>query len=341
MSDEDLLCNDNDPSLDSEDDNESDDGDYDLLDDDFSNMVLRPRIYEVEFTVHSPQDIIKKQEVEKINPRNFLKCPAPGCEYIIECEVPEISLTTIAPIVECKCSNRFCFRCTLPDHQPTTCMLVQKWAEKCENDSETNNWISAFTKKCGSCNSYIEKNGGGNPITCTKCNNRFCWTCMKPLRNNTYEHNCNLFDENFKDAENQRAKSRASLGKYLNYYHKYSYHEKFLELKHELYSKTEVQFLTNAVNALVKCHMTLKWTYIFAFYLDRNNETEIFEINQSDIENAAEMLYELLKKSIITDELDGIKEAIIRKTEYVENRRKIILEDTAKGLLENRWRFQI
>ncbi|CAG8722745.1 14831_t:CDS:2, partial [Racocetra fulgida] len=253
---------------------DSDDAYYDDLVgenlDSFNTLSLRSRIYEVEFTVHSPQDIIKKQE-----------CPAPDCEYMIECHVPETSLTTIVPTVECKCSNRFCFGCTLPDHQPTTCMLVQKWAEKCENDSETINWISAFTKKCGRCNSNIEKKWWWQP-------------------------------NNIKDAENQQAKSRASLEKYL-----------------------QDQFLINAVNALVKCHMTLKWTYIFAFYLTRNNQTEIFELNQSDIENAVEKLSELLENSIRTGKLNELKEQIIGKTTYVEHRREILLKDTAKGLLEN------
>lgn len=44
----------------------------------------------------------------------------------------------------------------------------------------------------------------------------------------------------------------------------------------------EVQFLKKAVDTLTQCRMTLKWTYAFAFYLSRSNETVIFEVRRHD-----------------------------------------------------------
>lgn len=58
--------------------------------------------------------------------------------------------------------NRFCFGCSLDDHQPTTCGVAKLWSKKCADDSETSNWIAANTKECSKCNSTIEKNGGCN-----------------------------------------------------------------------------------------------------------------------------------------------------------------------------------
>jgi ariadne-1 len=40
----------------------------------------------------------------------------------------------------------------------------------------------------------------------------------------------------------------------------------------------EVQFLKKAVDITVQCRTTLKWTYAFAFYLDKSNHTELFEV---------------------------------------------------------------
>ena len=40
----------------------------------------------------------------------------------------------------------------------------------------------------------------------------------------------------------------------------------------------EVQFLKKAVDVTVECRMTLKWTYAFAFYLEKSHQTEIFEV---------------------------------------------------------------
>jgi ariadne-1 len=114
-----------------------------------------------------------------VDDNDFLRwCPAPDCEYAIECTVPSTSLTCIVPTVECKCSCRFCFGCGLHDHQPCICVLVKKWLQKCEDDSETANWISAHTKECPKCHSTIEKNGGCNHMTCRKCRYEFCWVCM-------------------------------------------------------------------------------------------------------------------------------------------------------------------
>ncbi|CAJ0846743.1 13545_t:CDS:2 [Entrophospora sp. SA101] len=286
-------------------------------------------------------------------------CPAPSCEYAVECHVPQTSLTSIVPTVECACCNRFCFGCGLPDHQPSICMLVKKWIKKCEDDSETANWISAHTKECGKCQSTIEKNGGCNHMTCRKCKYEFCWVCMGPWsEHGTSWYNCNRYDEkNSVDARDSQAKSRSSLERYLHYYNRFANHEQSAKLDRELYNKTEkkmeemqqtsdlswieVQFLKKAVDILVQCRMTLKWTYAFAFYLIRNNETEIFEDNQRDLEVAVEQLSELLEKPIEPDKIGELKQQVLNKTVYVGSRREVLLADTAQGLLDSRWEFQV
>jgi ariadne-1 len=96
---------------------------------------------------------------------NLKWCPAPNCEYAVECGIKKRDLNQIVPSVQCACSHSFCFGCTLNEHQPTPCSLVKKWLKKCEDDSETANWISANTKECPECGSTIEKNGGCNHMT--------------------------------------------------------------------------------------------------------------------------------------------------------------------------------
>ena len=46
------------------------------------------------------------------------------------------------------------------------CALLQKWKKKCDDDSETYNWIHANTKECPKCQATIEKDGGCNHIVC-------------------------------------------------------------------------------------------------------------------------------------------------------------------------------
>lgn len=46
------------------------------------------------------------------------------------------------------------------------CSLLMKWKKKCDDDSETYNWIHANTKECPKCQATIEKDGGCNHIIC-------------------------------------------------------------------------------------------------------------------------------------------------------------------------------
>ncbi|KAK5013191.1 E3 ubiquitin-protein ligase dbl4 [Cryomyces antarcticus] len=279
---------------------------------------------------------------------NLKWCPAPNCEYAVHCDVKQRDLGRIVPTVHCACKHSFCFGCSLTDHQPAPCALVKKWLKKCEDDSETANWISANTKECPKCRSTIEKNGGCNHMTCRKCRNEFCWMCMGLWsEHGTSWYNCNRFEEKSgADARDAQAKSRQSLERYLHYYNRYANHEQSAKLDKDIYLKTEkkmtqlqsssgmswieVQFLEAASQALQQCRQTLKWTYAFAYYLARNNLTEIFEENQKDLEMAVENLSEMFEKP--TDQLAGLKVEMMDKTSYCTKRRVILLDDTAENL---------
>lgn len=53
-----------------------------------------------------------------VDDNNSLRwCPAPDCEYAIECHIPSTSLTSIVPTVVCHCGHYMCFGCGLPNHQ--------------------------------------------------------------------------------------------------------------------------------------------------------------------------------------------------------------------------------
>ncbi|KAI4208727.1 MAG: hypothetical protein LQ348_000048 [Seirophora lacunosa] len=279
---------------------------------------------------------------------NLKWCPAPNCEFAVDCGIKRHELSRIVPTVTCQCKHQFCFGCTMNDHQPTACSLVKLWLKKCEDDSETANWISANTKECPKCGSTIEKNGGCNHMTCRKCKHEFCWMCMGLWsEHGTSWYNCNRFEEKSgTDGRDQQAKSRQSLERYLHYYNRYANHEQSAKLDKDLYLKTEkkminlqtssglswieVQFLQMASQALQQCRQTLKWTYAFAYYLARNNLTEIFEDNQKDLEMAVESLSEMFERP--TAELAGLKVDIMDKITYCNQRRVILLEDTAVNL---------
>ena len=69
-------------------------------------------------------------------------CPSPDCSHAIKVGHVE------ARPVKCRCGHFFCFKCSENWHDPVRCHLIKKWIKKCDDDSETSNWISANTKEC-------------------------------------------------------------------------------------------------------------------------------------------------------------------------------------------------
>ncbi|TDL25950.1 hypothetical protein BD410DRAFT_783951 [Rickenella mellea] len=295
---------------------------------------------------------------------NLKFCPYPSCTHTVSCPsaASKSSLATIVPTVYCGASatHRFCFGCPIDgDHRPVICSVAKLWLKKCQDDSETANWIKSNTKECSKCQSTIEKNGGCNHMTCKKCKYEFCWVCMGPwTEHGTAWYSCNRYDDKSGvEARDAQARSRASLERYLHYYNRWANHEQSAKLSVDLYAKTEkkmeemqitsdltwieVQFAKKAVDEVEKCRMTLKWTYAMAYYLAKGNEKEMFEDNQRDLERAVEDLSELLESPIEPETIPTLRQKMTDKTVYVQKRNEILLEDTAKGYLDGRWAWDV
>lgn len=103
----------------------------------------------------------------------------------------------------------------------------------------------------------------------------------------------------------------------------------------------QVQFLKDALDELTKCRMTLKWTYAFAYYLQRGNMTELFEDNQRDLEMATEHLSGLLEEPFSPESIPELKAKVLDKSVYVASRREVLLADVAIGLREGRWQYNV
>lgn len=77
-----------------------------------------------------------------------------------------------------------------------------------------------------------------------------------------------------------------------------------------LHPLLQVQFLKKAVDILCQCRQTLMYTYVFAYYLRKNNQSLIFEDNQRDLETATEKLSEYLERDITSENLADIKQKV-------------------------------
>lgn len=87
-------------------------------------------------------------------------------------------------------------------------------------------------------------------------------------------------------------------------------------MQHHNMSWIEVQFLKKGVDILCECRQTLMYTYVFAYYLIKNNQSIIFEDNQRDLESATEKLSEYLEREITQDNISVIKQKVQDKYRY-------------------------
>jgi len=279
-------------------------------------------------------------------------CPSPDCSSVIRVQHVESRPVT------CRCNHTFCFACGNNWHEPVRCNLLRKWIKKCDDDSETSNWIAANTKECPKCKATIEKDGGCNHMVCknSHCKTEFCWVCLGQWEpHGTSWYNCNRYDEDeAKAARDAQEKSRAALQRYLFYCNRYMNHMQSLRLEHKLYSTVkekmeemqqhnmswiEVQFLKKAVDILCQCRQTLMYTYVFAYYLKKNNQSVIFEDNQKDLETATETLSGYLERDITQENLIDIKQKVQDKYRYCDSRRRVLAEHVHEGYDRDWWAY--
>ncbi|KAG1680888.1 E3 ubiquitin-protein ligase arih1l [Nymphon striatum] len=279
-------------------------------------------------------------------------CPSPSCNNVVKVQHAEIR-----PI-KCTCGHVFCFICSENWHDPVRCHLLKKWHKKCDDDSETSNWIAANTKECPKCNVTIEKDGGCNHMVCKNqsCKADFCWVCLGPWDpHGSSWYNCNRYDEQeARAARDAQEKSRSMLQRYLFYCNRYMNHMQSLRFESKLYASVkekmeemqqnnmswiEVQFLNKAVDILCQCRQTLMFTYVFAYYLCKNNQSAIFEDNQRDLESATETLSEYLERDITSENIVDIKQKVQDKNRYCDIRRKKLLEHVHEGYERDWWEY--
>lgn len=283
-------------------------------------------------------------------------CPGRGCERIA------FALTAVAMeaeqnVAHCdSCLLNFCLLCGEEPHAPAWCKDLAKWNEKCRNESETANWILANTKSCPKCVSRIEKNQGCNHMTCQRCKFEFCWICMGDWHdhgaNTGGYYKCNKYDTPSTGSadpgdQSDAAKARRDLDRYLHYYKRFHAHQEAQHFAKRSLKETEarmvllqessddakwsdVEFLKMANEQLVECRRVLKYTYVFAYYLDprQGMQRERFEHHQEMLERFTENLSELSEKPL--EQMDRTN--VVNQTRVVDRFMKNILKYVEDGM---------
>ncbi|EFC43615.1 predicted protein [Naegleria gruberi] len=290
-------------------------------------------------------------------------CPsAPCCGRCVRVNVPH----TTPLEIDCKCGCSFCFNCLKFPHLPATCNMMTAWTVKCQNDSETFNWLAVNTKDCPKCHTPIEKNGGCNHMHCHKCQHHFCWVCLCDFNHTTYQHSCGRFEE--KNTEN----ARVSLERYLHYYNRYKAHEdsrtreektrevikkKMVEM-FELRPNSawiEVQWVEQAMLTLFNCRKGLQFCYVFSYYMFdptacadkkilegckeminekiRQSARNVTEDNIEMLENATEKLSNLLEKPVKDFFNENVKQDVMGCTVLCDSRLQSVFNVVREDLM--------
>ena len=291
-------------------------------------------------------------------------CPGKNCGCIIN----STSLTSAynyAQLIKCNhCQTSFCFQCAQPWHDPIKCFLLLQWNKKLLDDSQTVIWLKANTKICPKCKINIEKNGGCNHMTCRNCTYEFCWLCFGKfiflkLRLEIFcyylgqwsKHSvCNSFEEN-PEMSNEYA---LALSRYIHYQDRFRNHEHSYDLESKSFkklrsklirneqqlSKNDIHMIEKAFDILLNCRQTLTYTYPFAYYLIKNNQSIVFEQNQADLERACEELSAILEQDLSKENIfNNIKRKLFEIHEYCNARKDVLLKHVKEGYANNYWEY--
>lgn len=166
-------------------------------------------------------------------------------------------------------------------------------------------------------------------------------------------YKCNKYDSGGgaggPEDQSDAAKAKRELDRYLHYYKRYHAHAEAQKFAKKQLKETEarmvllqessddakwsdVEFLKTANEQLVECRRVLKYTYVFAYYMNSVGEMqkERFEHHQEMLERFTENLSELSEKPL--NEMD--RTDVVNQTRVVDRFMKNVLRYVEDGLDE-------
>jgi ariadne-1 len=139
--------------------------------------------------------------------------------------------------------------------------------------------------------------------------------------------------------EQEREQKRVALERYIKFYDKYleydnqvknsqlrdKAHALIQQLQTEQTTLTEVKFIEKATDVLLECYGSIKYSYVYAFFLDDSStEKEIFSLHQENMIQTCGQMKTILESPASTilqrrtEVVDLTKLAAKRKTNLIE-----------------------
>lgn len=159
-----------------------------------------------------------KEKLEKytllkqhISPENLRYCPNPSCQLPYEFinpysnSSPPLFTNSFLNNITCfDCETVICTICNTFAHPGISCSTAQR--NNSQENQENNQYIQKYCKHCPHCNSVVQKlqtpeqedyerttglSAGTQEchhMTCSACNQDFCWHCLKGYQSTRYYH---------------------------------------------------------------------------------------------------------------------------------------------------------
>ncbi|KAL0206354.1 hypothetical protein P9112_001661 [Eukaryota sp. TZLM1-RC] len=239
-------------------------------------------------------------------------CPGKGCGHVILKGDPTPSYLSCP-----SCELRFCPRCCFAeDHRPAECSDVKQWEDRGALDKHTSSWLKLNTKPCPQCSKLIEKNGGCLHMSCTQCRYEFCWACSGDWKTHGDHYKCSKFKEDSENDKRKMNKEAMQLKRFHHCHDRFIIHSQGFEheskLKIDLKEKIndlfrkedallqDCSFIYDAIDVLLAGRLHLKWSYVFVYALENEDERHLFEFRQGKLEATVDKISEFLTKDIDT-----------------------------------------
>ena len=101
--------------------------------------------------------------------------------------------------------------------------------------------------------------------------------------------------------------------------------DKMEEMQQHNMSWIEVQFLKKSLDILCECRRTLMYTYVFAYYLRKNNQSAIFEVRHACRSSTFNSNFFRITRKILSLPLNilvnTLRETLVLKTWWISSRK--------------------
>ena len=197
----------------------------------------------------------------------------------------------------------------------------------------------------------------------------FCWLCLRPdivtaereLLRLATSHGCSRLEENYisdydsdddsahwdndDDSEDDNededvahlVQTGPDLQRVIFHCKRFMNHHESIEIV-----KAKMEENSKTLDILLECHKTLKYSYVFTYFLGENNQSAIFENNLNHLETATEKLSHMVENgkweeipkrgNLLDSEFDI-------QSRYCENRRKALLSHVQEGYDKDWWLY--